>query len=139
VKRAERRQRSFGEGWERVMRLCMLLRDGEIDPRARRLETIWRDPATPTYAQKADAVTKLHQADILPDQAAWEELGYSAEKIKRLQAMQDEQLTRITAMDLHNVASAGLGRPDSGAAPEGEPNAGEQPQPGPGPAAPTGG
>lgn len=106
VKRAERRQRSFGESWERVMRLVMLVRDGEVNPRARSLETVWRDPATPTYAQKADAVTKLHQAGILPVEAAWEELGYSTEKIARLQAMQDEALTRLTAADLFHTSTA---------------------------------
>lgn len=106
VKRAERRQRAFGEAWERVMRLTMLVRDGELDPRTRKLETIWRDPSTPTYAQKADAVTKLHSAGLLPDEAAWEELGYSTVKIARLKKMQDDSLTRMTAMDLHQMSTA---------------------------------
>lgn len=131
VKRAERRQRSFGESWERVMRLAMLVRDGEVNPRARSLETVWRDPATPTYAQKADAVTKLHQANILPVEAAWEELGYSTEKIARLRAMQDEALTRMTTADLFHTSTApepaepaptvepnqDTGAPDAGGAP----------------------
>lgn len=106
VKRAERRQRAFGEAWERVMRLTMLVRDGDLDPQTRKLETVWRDPSTPTYAQKADAVTKLHQAGLLPDEAAWEELGYSAVKIARLKKMQDDSLTRMTAMDLHQMTTA---------------------------------
>lgn len=126
VKRAERRQRAFGESWERVMRLAMLIRDGKgnVDPRARSLETIWRDPATPTYAQKADAVVKLKQAGLLPDEAAWEELGYSSTKIKRLQQMQDEQLSRMTAMDLHAISGApepGRTEPQGEPAPEPEP------------------
>lgn len=106
VKRAERRQRAFGEAWERVMRLALLVRDGELDPKARSLETAWRDAATPTYAQKADAVTKLHTAGILPTEQAWEDLGYSAVERERMRAMQDDALTRMTAMDLHQISTA---------------------------------
>lgn len=106
VKRAERRQRSFGEAWERVMRLTLLLRDGELDPKAQSLETIWADASTPTYAEKADAVTKLHGAGILPTEQAWEDLGYSAEQIERMRQMQDEALSRVTAADLHALSTA---------------------------------
>ncbi|MFL4947491.1 phage portal protein [Streptomyces sp. MMS24-I31] len=106
VKRAERRQRAFGEAWERVMRLVLLVRDGSLDPRTRRLETVWRDAATPTYAQKADAVVKLHAAGLLPTEQAWEDLGYSAVQRDRMRHMQDEALTRMTAMDLHQLSTA---------------------------------
>lgn len=106
VKRAERRQRAFGEAWERVMRLTLLLRDGSLDPKAQSLETVWADAATPTYAQKADAVTKLHAAGILPTEQAWEDLGYSAEQRERMRQMQDEALTRMTAADLHGLSTA---------------------------------
>ena len=106
IKRAERRQRAFGEAWERVMRLVLLIRDGSVDPRTRSLETVWRDPATPTYAQVADAVTKLFQAGLLPKEMAWEKLGYSATQIVRMSAMEDAALTRLTAADLHAISTA---------------------------------
>lgn len=106
VKRAERRQRAFGEAWERVMRVVLLVRDGELDPRTRKLETVWRDPSTPTFAQKADAVVKLHASGILPTEQAWEDLGYSAVQRDRMRGMQDEALTRMTAMDLHQLSTA---------------------------------
>lgn len=83
VKKAERKQRAFGGDWERVMRLALLVA-GEDPNRALRLETVWRDPSTPTVAAKADAVTKLVQTGILPKEAAWEQLGYSPEYRKRL-------------------------------------------------------
>jgi hypothetical protein len=88
------------------MRLALLVRDGDLDPKARSLETAWRDAATPTYAQKADAVTKLHAAGILPTEQAWEDLGYSAEQRIRMRTMQDDALTRMTAMDLHQISTA---------------------------------
>lgn len=106
IKRAERRQRAFGEAWERVMRLVLLIRDGSVDPLTRSLETVWRDPATPTYAQVADAVTKLYAAGLLPKEMAWEKLGYSATQIVRMSAMEDAALTRMTAADLHAISTA---------------------------------
>jgi hypothetical protein len=133
VKRAERRQRSFGEAWERTMRLVMLVRDGKgnVDPRAMQLETIWRDPATPTFAQKADAVVKLKTAGLLPEEAAWEELGYSATKIARLKQMRDEELTRITTMDLHALSTAHEGDQPPVPQPDAVPPAGVPPAPQP--------
>ncbi|MFJ8474210.1 phage portal protein [Kitasatospora sp. NPDC094011] len=113
VKRAERRQRAFGGGWEDVMRLAVLVRDGQVRSEAERLETIWRDPATPTFAQQADAVVKLFAAGLLPREMAWERLGFSATQIARMQAMEDDALTRLTAADLHALSTT----PQSAAAP----------------------
>lgn len=86
VKRAERKARSFGESWERVMRLALRF-VGDDDAAARRLETVWRDPATPTYAAKADAVVKLHQSGIIPKEAAWEQMGFSPEYRAHLRSL----------------------------------------------------
>ncbi|MFJ3793890.1 phage portal protein [Kitasatospora sp. NPDC090091] len=117
VKRAERRQRAFGGAWERVMRLALLVRDGEVAPSARSLETVWRDPSTPTYAQKADAVVKLHSAGILPTEQAWEDLGYSAEQRRRMREMQHSALERAMGGDL----AAGYGpKPQPDLLPSGE-------------------
>jgi hypothetical protein len=111
VKRAERKQRIFGGTWEQVMRIALLVRDGEVPPEAMRMETLWRDPATPTYAQKADAVTKLYAAGLLPKEQAWEDMGYSAAQIARMQAMEDDALTRLTAADLHALSTAPASAP----------------------------
>lgn len=88
VKRAERRQRAFGGTWERVMRLAMLVEGMDASAGAA-METVWRDASTPTVAARADAVTKLVAAGILPVEAAWEELGYSPQYRARLRAMTD--------------------------------------------------
>ena len=96
VKRAERRARAFEESWEQVMRLSLLVVDGKLPDGAHRMETIWRDPATPTEAAKVDAVVKLFSArdaqgrSILPREMAWEALGYSVEKQRRIQALDDD-------------------------------------------------
>lgn len=66
VKRSERRIRRFGAAWQQAMRLALWVRDGEPPDKARRIETVWRNPATPTVAAQADATVKLVQAGILP-------------------------------------------------------------------------
>lgn len=104
VKRAERRQREWGEAWERVMRLVLRIRDGEWDPQVLSLETIWRDASTPTIAQKADAAVKLHTAKIVPLRQTREDMGYTQAQIARMEE-QDEAaaqsaMQRILAGDL---------------------------------------
>jgi len=94
VKRAERRHRAWGGAWEEVSRLIKLFQTGEIPDAWNELETIWRDPATPTKAQAADAAVKLVQANILPVEAAWEEMGYSQTKITELRKMRERQLAQ---------------------------------------------
>jgi hypothetical protein len=66
VKRSERRIRRFGSAWQQAMRLALWVRDGEPPDKTRRIETVWRNPATPTVAAQADATVKLVQAGILP-------------------------------------------------------------------------
>ncbi|PYC83444.1 hypothetical protein C7C46_08915 [Streptomyces tateyamensis] len=128
IKRAERRQRALGGDWEQAMRLALLIRDGEVPPEAHRMETLWRDAATPTYAQKADAVTKLVVAGIIPREQGWEDLGYSAAQIARMQAMEEAALTRLTAADLDALSGAPggtlPGSPAARAAVTGGPSAG---------------
>jgi hypothetical protein len=84
VKRCERKQRLWSGAWEQAMRLVVRFQTGRFDPEMTRLETLWRDPSTPTRAQAADATVKLVQAGILPVEAAWEDLGYSAARRTRL-------------------------------------------------------
>ncbi|MEU0937582.1 phage portal protein [Embleya sp. NPDC005971] len=66
VKKAERRIRRFGRTWAQAMRLALWIRDGEPPDKSRRIETVWRNPATPTVAASTDAAVKLVQAGVLP-------------------------------------------------------------------------
>jgi len=117
VKRAERKQQVLSTKWERLMRL-MLLTMGRPDvPSLDQIETIWRDPATPTVAQKADAITKLVTTkdstgrSILPIEQAREDLGYSTTMQDRMRdwdamAMQDAQLGQ--ALEAFNASTVGV-------------------------------
>lgn len=83
VKKAERKQRIFGAAWEEAMRIALLIMDKSIPEDAHQMEVVWRDPATPTFAAKADAVVKLATAmtpdgrPLVPVERARIDLGYS--------------------------------------------------------------
>lgn len=87
VKRAERKQRMFGGSWETVMRLALLLSGDPMPTTVDGLETVWRDPSTPTFASKADAVVKLVQAGVYPVSYAPEALGLSQAERARIELL----------------------------------------------------
>ena len=67
VKRAERRQASFGRAWREVGRLALLIRDGAIpDDYDSVVSVRWRDASTPTRAAAADEASKLIGSGVLP-------------------------------------------------------------------------
>lgn len=88
VKRAERRQRTFGGAWERAMRIALAVM-GRDPSEANGLETVWRDAATPTKAAQADAAVKMVQAGIIDQDQAQEDAGYT-------QAQREAMKTRRT-------------------------------------------
>lgn len=92
IKRAERKQVAFGGSWERVMRLVRQFQDpsSKDDSALHRMETIWRNAATPTIAQAADRAIKLYtapngQTPIVPLRQTREDLGYTNVQIKRME------------------------------------------------------
>ena len=87
VKRVERKHTYLGGAWEDVQRLVLRIKTGKWDPEALMLETVWRDPSTPTVAQQADAVVKKVQAGIVPIEQAREDLGYTQEQRDRMLEM----------------------------------------------------
>lgn len=98
VKRAERRQASFGRAWREVGRLALLMRDGTIpEDFDSRVSVRWRDASTPTRAASADEASKLVGAGIIPtdSQVTYDRIGLTpAEQAKitvdkkRAQALQ---------------------------------------------------
>jgi hypothetical protein len=103
VKRCEDKQTSLSGAHEQSMRLVRRLQTGSWDAAAERLETVWRDPATPTKASIADAVTKLVGANIIPVEYAWEMLGFSATQRNRLKVLQADQAARAGLGDLTSL------------------------------------
>lgn len=86
IKRAERRSRGYEQGWEDTARLVLQVRDGMVPDAAHRMETMWADAATPTFAAKADSVVKLYAADrLVPRRQARKTLGYTDQQIKDME------------------------------------------------------
>lgn len=96
IKRAERKQRAFGGTWETAMRIADRVVTGEWNPDLRALETIWRDPSTPTIAQAADAAVKKYAAGIVPLRHTREDLGYTQPQIALMEEADadEDPLTR---------------------------------------------
>lgn len=96
IMNAYRKHRALGGAWRRTMRIATMIADGSnaenVNPELTRIETMWRNPETPTRAQTADAVVKLHGVGILPTEAAWEELGYSRTRRVELAEMRRREL-----------------------------------------------
>lgn len=117
VKKAERKARMFGQAWEEAMRLGMLVIDGSIPDDAYKLETVWRDPSTPTFAAKADGVVKLAQAGILPIEQAREDLGYSDVQREQMRKWDSEN----PMGQLNTVLNAGFQADQAAAAQQARP------------------
>ena len=86
------------------MRLALWVRDGEPPDRSRRIETVWRNPATPTLAAQTDAAVKLAQAGIVPadSDVLLEMAGLTEDQRRRVaadrrRAQGEALLARLTA------------------------------------------
>ena len=80
----EKKAALAGDGWGWVMGLVERFRTGEWVSGSR-IKTDWFDAGTPTYAQRADALTKMYNSGqgILSREGVWEELGWSEERMER--------------------------------------------------------
>lgn len=76
VKRAERRQVTFGEPWEQGVRIGLDIM-GRDPSSAIRLETIWRDASTPTVASKVQAAVQALQVGLWDEEYARQFVGMS--------------------------------------------------------------
>lgn len=113
VRRTERKQTAFGGGWEDLQRLVLRFQTGRWDPKAQSLETVWRNAATPTLSQKADALLKLatplqNGRAIVPLEQARIDLGYTPEQRARMAEMDREaEMDPLTERYLAKDAAAG--------------------------------
>lgn len=100
VKRAERRQATFGRAWTEVARLAVMVREGkrfeDLPDDVRRVRPVWRDAATPTKAATADEVVKLISAGVLtPDgDATYRRLGMGDQEIAALKLDKSKDVSR---------------------------------------------
>ncbi|MFJ6073699.1 phage portal protein [Streptomyces sp. NPDC093065] len=102
VKKAERCIRRFSSTHRDSMRLALWFRDGAPPPKERRIDTVWRNPATPTIAAQTDAAVKLVQAGIIPadGDVVLEMAGFTEDQRKRVQAERRRSAGRQSGGDL---------------------------------------
>lgn len=91
VLNVEDKNSTIGDGWAWVQGIVERFRTGEWPP-ANQIKTEWFDPGTPTFAQKADALTKLHGGGpILSREGTWDELGFSEPRKAKERAYWDAE------------------------------------------------
>lgn len=112
IRTCETKTDMFGEAWEQVMRIAMRVMGREETVETHRMETVWRDPGTPTFQAKADAVMKLYAngTGIIPVEQARIDMGYSPEARARM-----EEWDKLTPMSQAMAMYGGAGPqlPDS--------------------------
>jgi hypothetical protein len=110
VTKARRRMRHWGQSWEEVIALAFLVLGDRGRANAPK-ETVWADPESRSEAEHTDALVKK-QALGVPNEALWEEAGYSPVEIERFRRMRAEAA----------VVTAGLGELAAPLAPPPVPN-----------------
>jgi hypothetical protein len=101
VKKAERCIRRFSATHRDAMRLALWFRDGEPPDKTRRIETVWRNPATPTIAAQTDAAVKLVQAGILPA---------DGDVVLEMAGLNEDQRRRVAAERRRSAGAAAGGQ-----------------------------
>lgn len=108
VKNVERKNRDLGDFWGWVLALYERFRTGEWLSQQERIAVEWSDPATPTLAQKADAIQKMAGGKpILSVQGAWDELNWSEPRKNRERAyLAEEASDPVLSQMLAKVSGA---------------------------------
>lgn len=102
VRTCETKADMFGEAWETVMRVAKRVMGQEPSTDEYRMETVWRNPATPTLQARADAVMKLYAngQGIIPVEQARIDMGYTPEARAMMEEW-DKQSPMSQAMALY--------------------------------------
>jgi len=84
VLNAEGKASNWGDGWAWVQGIAERFRTGTW-PMANQIKTEWFDAGTPTFAQKADALTKLYAngTGVIARESVQDEMGWSQAKKDR--------------------------------------------------------
>ena len=101
IQNVEAKNTEDGESWGWVMGLYERFRTGQW-PDGNRIATEWYNPATPTQAQTADAVTKMYANGdgLISRESSWDELGWSEAKKKReWERIEKESRMALTSLE----------------------------------------
>lgn len=91
VAKVRRKQLTFGEAWEEIIRLGFRVKGDEAKASAIDAEVIWRDPESRTTGEQTDAAVKELALGV-PKEMIWaRRLGMSPQEIQRAKAMAAEE------------------------------------------------
>jgi hypothetical protein len=81
-----------------------------------RIRVDWQDPATPTYAQRADAIMKLRSGNnpVISREGVWDELGWSEARKAKERAYLEAEATSDPVLTAARELSVGANAPASG-------------------------
>lgn len=109
VKTCEMKNAAEGGALEQVMRLVRQFQTGDTDVSLTSMETLFRNPATPTIAQAADAAVKLFQAGVISRRQARRDMGYSSVQITNMEQDDEEEAAALSAAGVKAVRDAAAG------------------------------
>ena len=89
VRRVERIHTARGAAYEKAMRLAAAV-EGRDPSQMVRLETVWRDPSTPTQHAKVQAAATSYSNGLADLRQAREDAGYSDTQIKAMEERERE-------------------------------------------------
>lgn len=92
---------------ERVMGKAQMLRTETPDLALSRMETLFRDPSTPTVAQAADAGVKKHAQGLISRKQALRDMGYTSVQIGNIERELAEEAVDPLAREI--LARTGAG------------------------------
>lgn len=121
VVRVERKNQVFGGAWEEAMRIAYrMAKGGDVPPEMYRMETVWADPSTPTYAAKADAASKLYAngMGVIPKEQARIDMGYTITERESMKRWDEEEDAAMKLAGMY--APPGQQEPAAGEGPGGE-------------------
>jgi hypothetical protein len=98
VKKIDRKQKAFGEGWEETMRLAFLYRGDRDRGTDMKVNTIWTDPETSSEGELVDALVKMATLGV-PQEELWRRWHVPQEQIDRWKTMQTEDAARAGLLD----------------------------------------
>jgi len=101
IMNVEGKAAGLGDGWAWVQGIAERLRTG-VWPAANQIKTEWFDAGTPTFSQKADALSKLYAAGngVISREGVWDELQWSeARKAREREYFANQSRLALTSLE----------------------------------------
>lgn len=101
IMNVEGKAASWGDGWAWVQGIAERFRSGDW-PAANQIKTEWFDAGTPTFSQKADALSKLYANGngVISREGVWDELQWSeARKAREREYFANQSRLALTSLE----------------------------------------